>query len=154
GELSGVPFPDEDDVKLRSARQDPRIMSDQLTQAMVDFLRAECALHPTMLVLEDMHWGDAVTVKLCESVLRELKGCPLLILVLARPEAHELFPQLWSGGALVLPLRPLSKKAGERLVQQVLGKHVHEKTVARVVEQSEGNALFLEELIRAVAEGR
>jgi tetratricopeptide (TPR) repeat protein len=54
----------------------------------------------------------------------------------------------------VMPLRPLGKKAGERLVQHVLGKQVPKETVARIVSQSEGNALFLEELIRAVAEGR
>src|SRR5262249_36011951 len=30
GELSGVPFPDGDNVKLRAARQDPLIMSEQI----------------------------------------------------------------------------------------------------------------------------
>src|SRR6185312_14954971 len=33
GELAGVPFPDEHDVRLRAARQDPRLMSDQITAA-------------------------------------------------------------------------------------------------------------------------
>src|SRR5262249_46576478 len=41
GELSSVPFPDEDNIKLRAARQDPRLMSDQITSAAIDFLRAE-----------------------------------------------------------------------------------------------------------------
>ncbi len=154
GELCGVPFPDDDDVKLRAARQVPQIMSDRIAQAMLDFLRAEAARRPVLLVLEDLHWGDALTVKLCDLALRELRDCPLLVLALARPEVDELFPRLWGGSAQVIPLRPLGKKAGERLVQQVLGQRASPVTVARIVEQSEGNALFLEELIRAEAEGR
>jgi hypothetical protein len=154
GELSSVPFPDEDNAKLRAARQDPLVMSDQITQAMVDFLGAECAAHPLLLVLEDLHWGDALTVKLVEAALRELGDSPLFVFALARPEVDVLFPKLWAGRAQIMALRPLSRKAGERLVRQVLGAEVPEATVRRIVEQSEGNALFLEELIRGVAEGR
>jgi serine/threonine protein kinase/tetratricopeptide (TPR) repeat protein len=153
GELSGVPFPDEHDMRLRAARQDPLLMSDQITLAALDFLRAECAAHPMLLVLEDLHWGDALTVKLCGTALRKLSGCPLMVLAIARPEVDELFPEVWSGVAQVVILSPLSRKAGERLVRQVLGREASPETVARIVAQSEGNALFLEELIRAAAEG-
>src|SRR5262249_34244857 len=72
GELSGIPFPDEHDMRLRAARQDPLLMSDQVTEAVLDFLRAECAARPTLLVLEDLHWGDAPTVKLCGTALKKL----------------------------------------------------------------------------------
>src|SRR5262249_4833663 len=153
GELSGIPFPDEHDVRLRAARQDPLLMSDQITAAAIDFLRAQCAALPVLLVLEDLHWSDALTVKLCATALRKLSGCPLMVLALARPEVDELFPDVWSSAVQVVPLSPLSKKAGERLVRQVLGKQASPETVARIVAQSEGNALFLEELIRAAAEG-
>jgi hypothetical protein len=154
GELSGVPFPDENDVRLRAARQDPLLMSDQVTEAALDFLRAECAAHPVLLVLEDLHWGDALTVKLCGIALRKLTGCPLMLVALARPEVDELFSDLWASTAQVVTLNPLSKKAGERLARQVLGPEASAETVARIVAQSEGNALFLEELIRAAAEGK
>ena len=48
----------------------------------------------------------------------------------------------------------MSRKAGARLVREVLGPQVPEALVQRAVEQSDGNALFLEELIRRIAEGR
>jgi hypothetical protein len=153
GELSGVPFPDEHDVRLRAARQDPLLMSDQVTEAALDFLRAECAALPMLLMLEDLHWGDALTVKLCGIALKRLSGCPLMVLALARPEVDALFPELWSSVAQVVTLSPLSKKAGERLVRQALGRDASPETVVRIVAQSEGNALFLEELIRATAQG-
>src|SRR5262249_17232868 len=76
---------------------------------------------PLLLVLEDLHWGDALTVKLCGIALKKLRGCPLMVLALARPEVDELFPDLWASKAHVIPLIPLSKKAGERLVRQVVG---------------------------------
>jgi hypothetical protein len=129
-------------------------MSEQVTEAVLDFLRAECAARPTLLVLEDLHWGDAGTVKLCGTALRKLTGCRLMVLALARPDVDDVFPELWSNAAHAVILRPLSKKAGERLARQVLGPEASTETVARIVAQSEGNALFLEELIRAAAEGR
>jgi hypothetical protein len=153
GELGGVPFSDDGDPRLRAARQDPRIMADQIALAVLEYLRAACAERPLLLVLEDLHWGDALTVKLVATVLRELGDRPLMVLGLARPEVGELL-QAWAGVAQPLPLRPLSKKAGERLVHEVLGADLPKDTVGRIVEHAAGNALFLEELIRAEAEGR
>ena len=51
-------------------------------------------------------------------------------------------------------LEELGRKAGERLVRQVLGDSVGPETIERLVQQADGNAFYLEELIRAVAEGK
>lgn len=154
GELCDAPLPDEADVRLCAARRDPQIMEDQIVLAVLELVRAECAEQPLLLVLEDLHWSDALTVKLVDALLRGLTACPLMVLALARPEVEERFPRLWGDAAQVVSLPPLGKKAGEKLVQHVLGKQVAPATMARIVTQSEGNALLLEELIRASAEGR
>ena len=68
-----------------------------------------------LLVLEDLHWSDALTVKLCGIALKKLSGGPLMVLALARPEVDELFPEMWSSAASaaqVVTLSPLSRKAG------------------------------------------
>jgi len=153
GELCGISFPDEDNARLRAARHDPRVMSSHVSRALVTFLQAECAHQPVLLVLEDLHWGDALTVKLVDEALRELAESPFMVLALARPEVKELFPELWARCLQELALRGLNRKAGERLVREVLGSAVPGELVARLLEQSAGNALFLEELIRVVAEG-
>ncbi|HEX2569485.1 MAG TPA: AAA family ATPase [Polyangia bacterium] len=155
GELCGLPFPDEESARLRAARQDPRLMSDQVTAAFVAFLGAECARQPVMLVLEDLHWSDAATVRLVEAALRDLCDQPLVVLALARPELKEAFPRLWTGQRMQeLRLQALGKKASLELVERVLGERVTPEMAERIVTQAGGNALFLEELIRAVAEGR
>ena len=155
GELCAIPFPDEHSPRLRAARGDPRL--DELRfmgWALVAFLKAECAHQPVLWVLEDLHWSDALTVQLMEEVLRELSEQPVMVLALARPEVKERFANLWSRHVQEVPLHGLSRKAGTRLVREVLGTVVPEALVQRAVEQSDGNALFLEELIRRIAEGR
>jgi tetratricopeptide (TPR) repeat protein len=154
GELCGVAFPLEDSPKLRAAREEPQMMNTQVTRAMLTFLQAELSQGPVLLVLEDLHWGDASTVRLVEEVLRELSEQPFIVLALARPEIKELLPGLWARHLQEVPLRGLSQKACARLVSAVLGPQVPEAVVARLVEQAAGNALFLEELIRNHAEGR
>jgi hypothetical protein len=153
GELCGIPFPGEDSPRLRAAREDPHLMNAQVTRALVTWLKAECAQGPVLWMLEDLHWSDGPSVQLMEAVLRELAEHPLLVLALARPEVKELFPKLWGGKAHEIPLRGLSQKASSRLVREVLGPQVPAAVEARLVEQAAGNALFLEELIRSVAEG-
>lgn len=66
----------------------------------------------------------------------------------------ELFPGLWARRLQEVPLNGLSRKAGARLVREVLGPGVPETVVNKAVELSDGNALFLEELIRGVPEER
>ncbi len=154
GELCAIPFPDEHSPRLRSARCDPQMMSIQVGRAWKAFLEAECARQPVVLVLEDLHWGDLLSVRLMDEALRELSEQPFLVLALARPEVEQLLPGSWGQRLQRVPLRGLSRKAGGRLVREVLGSEVPDALIDKLMEQAAGNALFLEELIRAVAEGR
>jgi serine/threonine protein kinase/tetratricopeptide (TPR) repeat protein len=154
GELAGVPFPDDSSPPLRAARDDRRLMSEQITLSFHEFLSAECAANPVLLVLEDLQWGDALTVKLVESALSEIETGQLFVLCVGRPEVDELFPRLFEGRrALTIGLRPLARKASEELARRVLGDSAGQDTVDRVARLAAGNTLLLEELIRATAEG-
>ncbi|WP_437806873.1 protein kinase domain-containing protein [Sorangium sp. So ce1078] len=155
GELIGATFPDEGDVQLRAARQNPMLMSDRLRQAVEDFIRAECQRQPVLLVLEDLHWGDLPTVTLVDAALRHARDLPFFVLALARPEIDQLFPALWSEhNGLRLRLAPLPRRASERLVREVLGDAVEAEQVDELLTRAEGNPFVLEEQIRALAEGR
>jgi hypothetical protein len=158
GELIGTPFPDggEDGAALRMARQDAQLMSEQMRKAWLDFLQAETAAQPVLLVLEDLHWGDFGTVRFVDAALRDRGDRPWMVLALARPEVYEVFPQLWAERQNVqeIRLKELGRKAAERLVRQVLGDSVGTDTIERLVRQADGNTFYLEELIRAAAEGR
>ncbi|WP_437970169.1 protein kinase [Sorangium sp. So ce260] len=153
GELAGTPFPADDSVLLRAARQDAKLMGDQMQAAWVELARAECRARPLLLVLEDLHWGDRPTVEYVDAALRLLEGERMMVLALARPEVREAFPDLWSKRALTdLRLTALSRRTCEKLVSEALGG-LDAEGVARIVDRSGGNAFFLEELVRAAAEG-
>ncbi|WP_437683320.1 serine/threonine-protein kinase [Sorangium sp. So ce131] len=155
GEIVGAPFPDEEDVQLRAARRSPVLMNDQIRAAWEDFLRAECARGPVVLVLEDLQWGDLPTVTLVDGALRNLRELPVFVLALGRMEVREVFGDLWANrGALEVRLTGLTRRASERLVRQALGQAAGDALVQALVDRADGNAFYLEEQIRAAAEGK
>ncbi|MFO0590189.1 MAG: protein kinase [Polyangiaceae bacterium] len=155
GELCGTPFSDSQARGLRAARDDAMLMNDTTRAAWEDWIAAECALAPVVLVLEDLHWGDAATVRLVSSTLRNLRDAPFLVIGLARREVHDHFPNLWADRDVqVVSLGPLPAKASEQLVRGVLGDRVTSTVLSRIVERADGNPFYLEEIIRAVAAGK
>ncbi len=158
GDLVGAPFPDdgEERASLRAARQDAQLMSEQMRKAWLDFLAAETSAHPVLLLLEDLHWGDLGTTRFIDAALRDRSKLPWMVLALARPVVWEVFPRLWTErqNGQEIRRKELGRMAGERLVRQVLGDSVMPEMIERLVKQADGNAFYLEELIRAVAEGK
>ncbi len=154
GEFIGVPFSVSECPPLAAARHDPKVMSEQLTQALIDYFRMECEAQPVVLVLEDLHFCDQSTIRMVETLHRELSGCPFVVVAAARPEVNDKFPLLWNGIQKdVLQIRPLSKKHMEKLAQQFVGSSVSPTVLERVVQLADGNPLFLEELLRSVSSG-
>jgi len=152
GELVAA-FTDEPPPELVVARGSSALLRERIQEAWCTWLRAECDAGPLMLVLEDMHWADAASVQLVDALLEALEDRPLLVLALARPTIRQRFPELWRRGVEFLELPPLSARASRKLVHGVLGAQVAAADVERVVAGARGNAFFLEELIRALADG-
>lgn len=144
--------PDQPTAMLDAARADAIVMGDRVRAACEIFLEASCAARPLLLVLEDLHWGDAPSARIIDTALRRCKDRPLAVLAFARPEVVDSFPHLWAERALEhMRLSELPMRAAERLVREALGADVSESLVARIVQRAAGNALYLEELIRKAA---
>ncbi len=153
GELVGAALSDEGSVQLRAARQDPQLMGDQMLRACEDLVAAECVVKPLLLVLEDLQWSDLPTVQFVDAIVRRLSDRPLMVLALARPDVELVFPRLWAErGIERIRLGELTRRAAEKLVREALGD-IDANTIARLVDRAAGNAFYLEELIRSVAEG-
>ncbi|MFT3769807.1 MAG: AAA family ATPase [Minicystis sp.] len=154
GEIADAPASGEIGVALRAARQDARIMSREVAAAWEALVHGASAAGPLLIVIEDLHWGDAASVRLIDAALASLPRRPFLVLALARPEVHEVLPRLWEGRLLQeIRLKRLSRRASEDLVRAVLAGAASPALAARLAAQADGNAFYLEELIRAVAEG-
>jgi tetratricopeptide (TPR) repeat protein len=139
---------------LRAARQDPMLMAEQLSAALIAWLRGETGRRPVLFLVEDLHWGDRPSVRLLDAALCALREAPWMLLALARPEVHEVFPSLFAGcGLEEIRLEPLPRRAALELARDVLGEGIPLPRLEVIIDRAGGNALYLEELIRAVAEG-
>jgi len=153
GEMANLPFPDDELLPLRAARKDARLMADQKLMAWLEWLEAECNQHPVLLVLEDLHWGDAPSVSFVDAALRVLADKPLMVLALARPEVDRRFPGVWNErNPQHIRLAPLSPRWSQRLVEHVAGK-LPEPSARWMVERAQGNPFYLQELLRVVLDG-
>ena len=55
-------------------------LADGMKRAWEDFVAAETAAVPLLIVLEDLHWGDLPTVTWIDGALDRLKNRPLMVL--------------------------------------------------------------------------
>ena len=77
--------------------------------------------HLVLLVLEDFHWADMPTARFVATALRNLSELPIVVLALARPDVHDLFPGLWSDRDVQeIRLGELSRRACEKFVKEML----------------------------------
>jgi tetratricopeptide (TPR) repeat protein/predicted Ser/Thr protein kinase len=154
GELLGVRFDGEAHPLLPIVREDPIRLGDHIRAAFGDFLQAELAAGPLVLAIDDIHHSDPASVALIDSALKNFRNSPLLIIGLARPEVDSVFPDLWQNHALLtLALQPLSPVSARKLIEQAL-ENADSDAIERIITEAAGNALHLEELVRAFHEGR
>ena len=69
-------MPDDESPQLRAARLDAMVLGDQMRRAFEDFVDAESATQPLLLVLEDVHWGDRASIDIIDRALRNLHERP------------------------------------------------------------------------------
>ncbi|MBL8743090.1 MAG: AAA family ATPase, partial [Myxococcales bacterium] len=128
---------------------DAVLVSDRLREAFEAWLAQLTRERPVLLLLEDLHYCDSASLSLIDGALKNLPG--LFVLGLGRPETLERQPKLFATRArMLLHLTGLDPGAAATLVREMLGG-VGPEVVRAVVARAEGNAFFLEELIRSVS---
>lgn len=69
-ELAGVPFDDRDAPELAAARADPQWMGDAMLNAWEELVGAEAKARPLLVVFDNAHWGDPVSMRFVERALK------------------------------------------------------------------------------------
>ena len=111
--------------------------------------RALASHRPLIVVLEDLHWAEPTFLDLVDDLVRDTTE-RILLVCLARPDLVERRPD-WDSTNLV-ELEPLSTPDVESLVLHRAGS-IGPDVVRRIVEISEGNPLFAEQLLIAFDDG-
>ena len=115
-------------------------------------LRAIAARRPLLVVFEDVHWIDPSSRELLERVVDGTRDAPVLVLITLRPEALPL--SFGQANVTALTLSRLSHRQSAALIAGLTGgKALPPELVERIVAQTDGVPLFIEELTKA-ARGR
>jgi class 3 adenylate cyclase len=115
-------------------------------------LAALATTRPVLLAIDDVQWAETLLLDLTEHLVEWSPRVPLLVVVTARPELRDIRPALTAPGGLaaeVVTLGGLDAGAATRLAANVIGAAELPAAIAgRVLAASEGNPLFVGELVR------
>ena len=117
---------------------------------------------PVALVLEDLHWADASTAALVEFLARNLSDQRLVVVVTVRTDALNPRHLRWDLMAGLerspllrrIDLFPLNLAEVSELVEALLGRPAGVPLAEELAARSQGNPLFVEELVAAHREQR
>jgi DNA-binding CsgD family transcriptional regulator len=116
---------------------------------------------PLVLVVEDLHWADRSTLELVAFLVRALQGTRVLLVLTYRSDEVDrrspLRPLLsgWERlrGVERVQLERFSRAEVAAQVGAIVGTTPDSALVDLVFDRSEGNAFFVEELVRTVRDG-
>ena len=135
---------------------DPQTLQTRYLFTLRRLLMALTSDRPLVIILEDLHWADPSSVELLVKLLPIATSGPLLFCMVTRTEhdspgwklvtaAREIL-----GGSLTeISLVALSDNDSRRMVSNLLEvEALSEKTRTVILQKSEGNPFFVEEVIR------
>lgn len=124
---------------------------DRLLELLVGEVEALSQGRPLLLIVEDLHWVDPTSLELLQRLSLRIAGLPILLALTLRPEAEAQIRHLFPATGLNLSglQRPESETIIRHLAQQKL---LPRELVDAIAERTDGVALFIEQLTKAVLE--
>jgi DNA-binding CsgD family transcriptional regulator/tetratricopeptide (TPR) repeat protein len=131
----------------------------RLFELLLTVIERLVALRPVVLVFEDLHWADRSTLDLVALIASSTRTLPVCTIGTYRSEdvpprhpLRQLTAELTRRGARHLELGRLGAGDVAELLGALLGSPPAPELVASVVERSDGNPLFVEELAAGLAD--
>jgi len=119
--------------------------------AIKRILMRESLNQPLMVMIEDLHWIDEESRALLDYFAGSIGAARILLMVNYRPGyAHD-----WRGRAnyAEIALEPLGAESARELVDTLVGDGADLEPLKRlIIERTEGNPLFIEEMFQALLE--
>jgi predicted ATPase/class 3 adenylate cyclase len=134
---------------------EPVQLRRQIFFAVRTLFERRVALSPLLIVIEDLHWADAVSLEALRFLLDRLDKARLMVVVTHRPMAElDLF-----GSSRVSQTALRLTALDEAQCRTLLASYFGEECVRasndlcrRIFERSSGNPLFIEEILRSLIE--
>jgi class 3 adenylate cyclase/tetratricopeptide (TPR) repeat protein len=133
------------------AQMDAYVKRMRTLDAIKRILLRESLKQPIMVIFEDLHWLDNETQTFLNLLADSIPNAPMLLLVNYRPEYHHE----WNNKSYYTQLRlePLRPENAEQMLDMLLGHDKEFVPLRRlIIEKTEGNPFFIEELVQALLE--
>jgi adenylate cyclase len=133
----------------------PEQLRRQILFAVRTIFERRLALAPLLIIVEDLHWADAVSLEALRFLMDRLERGRLMLMVTHRP--MDEIDQLASSriSHTTLRLTSLGAAKGQELLAAFFG-HGWSKSSGnlgnRILERASGNPLFIEEIVRGLIE--
>lgn len=134
-------------------------LAARLRAAYVGWLRSLTARGPVAIAVEDVNWADESSADLATEVMALTDRAPVGLILTLRPEAGTTGWAMrtralseFSHRLTSVELGPLSQAATEELATELVPEGIDPATRRTLAEVSEGNPLFLEELLARLEE--
>jgi predicted ATPase/class 3 adenylate cyclase len=132
---------------------DPEGRYNNTFLALIALLKAESLRQPVVIFLEDLQFTDDdskdLLPRLKRAILAAGESYPIAMIVTTRPSGGSLQPDLVNAR---IDLQGLSRQAIARLSETMLGSAAAPELVELLLNRSEGNPYFVEQIIRYLQE--
>ena len=150
GHLIGLDYRDHPSVA--GLMDESQLIRDKAFRAMVELLEIGRPEAYRVFLIEDIHWADQESLDFIQYLTKHTPEMPMLILCTARPLLAQVRPG-WmtdSDRCTIVRLERLDEEATGRLIDDVLQRvdSVPKKVRELIVERSEGNPFYVEELVK------
>ncbi len=131
------------------AQMDQQIRRRRTLDAIKRLLLRESLSQPLILIFEDLHWLDPESQALLDLLADSIGTARILMLVNYRPE----YRHQWGAKSYYTQLRldPLGNESAGELLTALLGNEQDLSALRKlIVEKTEGNPFFMEEIVQAL----
>ena len=148
------------DLKTAPPLEDPEQARFRLFDSITAFLKGASGAQPMVVMLDDLHWADKPSLLLLEFVAREVSGARVLLIGTYRDmELNRRHPLTQTLGELTrerlferVLLRGLTEGDVSRFIEVATGLTPPAGLVSAVHTQTEGNPLFVTEVVRLLVQ--
>lgn len=130
----------------------PQRRKERTFEALNSQMRRIAHGRPLLVVIEDVHWSDPTSLELFDFTIDRLRHVPVLMIMTFRSDWRP--PWIDRPDVSLITLGRLARTQSAAMIKQlVTGDAFMGEMIDRIVSETDGVPLFIEELTKAVLEG-
>lgn len=142
----------------------PRELKEAVFQSITKFFLKLADSRPLILLFEDLHWADSVSIEAIKKIAKSLSHKRILIILTFRPDAEKEYLQTF--GPLKkntpdifkeIPIKTLSDKKIRELMHSFLPipeKEIASQIELQIMDKAKGNPFYIEEIIKSLIQSK